>query len=270
MNNIKNEYDGMVASSELRERIGEIMNENKKRKAPLAKTALKIVACAAIICIATANIFPSVAIAAEEIPVLRDIVRIVTLGRYENRIGNAEADINIPMIEGLRDSGLQELLNREFAENADALIKEFEKGAGDAREAIYLDYEVRSDHEDILSLDVIHTYVGASAAETHRFYNIDKKEGKILKLSDMFGRDADFGTPISGYIKEEIRKRNADTGLYFEQGEVGAFEGVSEDTMFYINEGGNIVIVFDEYEIAAGAAGSPEFEIPASLTENIG
>ena len=39
------------------------------------------------------------------------------------------------------------------------------------------------------------------------------------------------------------------------------FTGVTEETKFYINEAGNPVIVFGEYEIAPGAAGQPKFEI---------
>ena len=48
----------------------------------------------------------------------------------------------------------------------------------------------------------------------------------------------------------------------FFSGEMGGFSGVSEDQRFYINEDGNAVIVFEKYEIAPGASGTLEFEIP--------
>ena len=39
------------------------------------------------------------------------------------------------------------------------------------------------------------------------------------------------------------------------------FEGIQEDTPFYLNESGNPVIVFEKYEIAPGSEGQQEFEI---------
>ncbi|MDY3927926.1 MAG: RsiV family protein [Clostridia bacterium] len=44
---------------------------------------------------------------------------------------------------------------------------------------------------------------------------------------------------------------------------------MKEDQNFYINDSGNIVICFDKYEVAAGAQGCPEFEIPKSVVESI-
>ena len=42
---------------------------------------------------------------------------------------------------------------------------------------------------------------------------------------------------------------------------MGGFTTITPETNFYINEAGNPIIVFQKYEIAAGAAGMPEFEI---------
>ena len=42
---------------------------------------------------------------------------------------------------------------------------------------------------------------------------------------------------------------------------IEGFTTVSENTKFYLNEAGNAVVVFDEYEIAPGYMGMPEFEI---------
>ena len=41
------------------------------------------------------------------------------------------------------------------------------------------------------------------------------------------------------------------------------FIGVTESTPFYINADGNIVISYNKYDIAPGAMGIMEFEIPA-------
>ena len=57
-------------------------------------------------------------------------------------------------------------------------------------------------------------------------------------------------------IRSQMEERKAVGAVYFDD-----FEGINEDTPFYINESGNPVIVFEAYEIAPGSEGQQEFEI---------
>ena len=50
---------------------------------------------------------------------------------------------------------------------------------------------------------------------------------------------------------------------------VDYFTEIDANQKFYINSDGNIVIGFEKYEVAPGAAGNPEFEIPAHIVEGI-
>ena len=43
--------------------------------------------------------------------------------------------------------------------------------------------------------------------------------------------------------------------------------GRTYETLFYFSENGNIVIVFDKYEVGAGSSGAPEFEINKEIYE---
>ena len=47
------------------------------------------------------------------------------------------------------------------------------------------------------------------------------------------------------------------------------WQGIKEDQNFYFDAGGNLVIVFDEYEVAPGYMGSVEFEIPDEVTRDL-
>ena len=47
------------------------------------------------------------------------------------------------------------------------------------------------------------------------------------------------------------------------------FESIKEDTAFYVNENGKLIIVFDEYEVAPGYMGSVEFEIPTEAVQDL-
>ena len=44
---------------------------------------------------------------------------------------------------------------------------------------------------------------------------------------------------------------------------------ISPDQNFYLDENGNIVLVFDEYTVAPGSMGMPEFTIPASVVQDL-
>ena len=47
------------------------------------------------------------------------------------------------------------------------------------------------------------------------------------------------------------------------------FQSITEQTNFYFNESGELVIAFDEYEVAPGYMGAPEFVIPQEVTAAI-
>ena len=88
------------------------------------------------------------------------------------------------------------------------------------------------------------------------YYNINLKDNSEITLEDLLGPD--YINIANESIKAQIASDSS--GLYFDE-EMGGFTTITPETNFYINEAGNPVIVFQKYEIAAGAAGMPEFEI---------
>lgn len=226
------------------------------------------------------NCIPSLAYAASDVPILGDIVRVVTFGRFEVAEENYEAKITTPKIEGLLNKELENKLNKELADSANTIIAAFEDdikkmselyGDNNFHLSVNADYEVKTDNEDILAVNFYFTTIEASAVTANRFYNIDKKSGELITLDSLFKKDADYVTPISNYILSEMKKQNDDgTGFYFLDGEEDQrFTKIRNDQHFYINNAGNIVICFDEYEVAAGAQGCPEFEIPKEIIKDI-
>ena len=45
--------------------------------------------------------------------------------------------------------------------------------------------------------------------------------------------------------------------------------GIGPDQNFYFNESGELVLVFDDYTVAPGSMGMPEFTIPAEVYETL-
>lgn len=278
---LKDEYQKINIDKKFKERTI-CMIKNKNRKKLVLKLCSSIAASIVILGTAAVNLSPTLAYAAKDIPVLKDIVRVVTLGRYEANKNGYSAEIASPKIEGLLDKELENRLNNEFKDNADALIsayendvKELKKEFGD--ETIHMgvksDYIIKTDNDNYLSLDVYILNVAGSSSTKHTFYTINKKTGKLVTLKSLFKDNADYITPISEYIRGEMKRINDEESgaFWIEKDEFNfdIFEKIKPNQNFYINSDNKLVICFDKYDVAAGAQGSPEFVIPDGVIKDI-
>ena len=255
--------------------------EIKKSKAKRGFTAAIGSAAAFVLAVGVAaNVSPTFAYAMSDIPVISGIVKVVTMGKYENTDNGYEIKVETPKIEGLIDEETQKKLNDEFAEQAQSVIAGFEQSVKELKaefgdETVHMgmeyNYDVKTDNDDILAIDTYVYYASGSSMTVHNYYTIDKHTGEIYTLEGLFKDGADYVTPISDYIKNEMKRLNAEEGGMFwvDDDVFEGFEKIADDQNFYINNEGNIVICFDKYEVAAGAQGSPEFVIPEDVVADI-
>lgn len=130
-------------------------------------------------------------------------------------------------------------------------------------------YTVIRDDEKYFIAQFNVTVNAGGSMDYSRWITFDKSAGKVLKLSDLFKEDADYIGIISGEIREQmIYKNEHEEGGFFTDGD-DAFTEIDEDANFYIDSFDRLVIVFDEYEVAPGYMGSPEFFIPKKVIEKI-
>ena len=143
-------------------------------------------------------------------------------------------------------------------------MEEFEDGYGD----IMVDSQVLTDDEKWFSLELV-LYQGAgSGYERHRHYTIDKTTGKRAELSEFFGED--YVKTVSEEVKAQMRSRmeedeNVFYWIDYEDVPEWNFESIAEDQDFYVNKDGNVVICFDEYEVAPGYMGCVEFVVEQDM-----
>lgn len=276
----KKEYEQIKADDALKARINQTIR-TEKRKRGLRRGWMSAAAC---LCLFTAglNASPTLAYTMSQVPVMDSVVRVLTLNRYEVNEGNYQASVVTPQIEGLLDKDLENRLNTEFQENADAIISAFEQtvkeleetaGKDNFHEELSYDYTVKTDNDDYLSLEFTLFEARGCSWEKHTFYTIDKKTGRLLEFRDLFRESADYITPIDAYISGEMERMNREEGgMFFLEGQSesqNVFRTIGDSPKFYINADGNIVICFDEYEVAAGAQGSPAFVIPQDVVKDI-
>lgn len=176
-------------------------------------------------------------------------------------------DINLPVISGLVGKTFERELNgsieRQVSLAREAAVKAAdehwrhtsEEGFEPWPYAFYAEYDVKS-NKGILSLKVTTLlYTGGPGIPCSTCYNADIGKNRLLSLNDLFKDDSykeKINTIIIGEMAKNIERYVPASG----------FEGVSDDTQFFIR-GGKLYITFPKYEVASGAAGEPEFMIPA-------
>ncbi|MDE5866591.1 MAG: RsiV family protein, partial [Lachnospiraceae bacterium] len=92
-------------------------------------------------------------------------------------------------------------------------------------------------------------------------------------LKDLFKEGADYITPISENIKVQMQEQmDKDENVYYWLNDEIVdwnFKSITDETSFYLNEKDNVVIGFNEGEVAPMYMGTVEFEIPADVLNDI-
>ena len=82
-----------------------------------------------------------------------------------------------------------------------------------------------------------------------------------IPLEDLFKEQVDYISIINEFVHQEIERRRLN-GEFFFTGSDG-FQTISMNQPFFINKNGDLVIVFNVYEIAPYASGAIYITIPA-------
>ena len=285
-----------IASQSRQERLERYRRE-KKKAAKVRFFRYTAAAAAALMACMTVGVNSSEAFAREmgELPVIGALARVLTVRSWHGTDGDYEIDLEVPRIEAEAAQEAQtqpvqdftEKINEEIEKIVDAYMEEaraefqeykkafFETGGtqeewNDRKMDITVDYTVKYQKDNLLSLELVTAKGWVAASQERHYYNLDLDREQALTLEDILGEDyvRICNESIDAQIREQVRTDEMKS--YFGYGPDGeqddemgieGFTTVSKDTKFYLNEEGNPVIVFDEYEIAPGYMGMPEFEI---------
>ncbi|MGN0248546.1 MAG: RsiV family protein, partial [Lachnospiraceae bacterium] len=234
------------------------------------------------------NVSANAAYAMSQIPILGNVIKMITVReynydseRFEAKIKEAQL-VQEEVVENDMDSAVKEqtkeslqTINEDIEEMTDRLIAQFEADVelGESYGGVYMEPQVVTDTDTWFTIRIVVTQVAGSGSEYEYFYHIDKTTGKIASLKDLFIDGADYMTPISEDIKKQMREQMAeDENLYYwvdDEITEWNFQSIKEDQNFYLNEDGQIVICFDEYEVAPGYMGLVQFTIDNSVVSDI-
>ena len=270
----KEEYDQIPVPQEARDRIeagitrARLEKKRSDRMKNMKRTGVTAAALVLTFGIAV-NASPVVAQAMDGIPVIGSIARVVTIRNYNESTDNGMmADISVPQIDG------NVAANAEMDAYAKELIARYEKevvaqlGQEEGHYALESSYEVVSDNDKYVSIRINTVETMASGAEFVKIFTVDKATGQTVSLKDYLNSPEKLEA-VSQNIKDQMAAQMAeDEGkVYFTEGEPGGFTGLTGDENFYLNEAGELVIVFGEYEVAPGYMGTVSFTIPKDVTK---
>lgn len=245
------------------------------RSIAVMKRAAVAAACAAFaFLVLMPNISSAYAHAVENIPVIGRIVNVVTIRKYFYSDDKHEMNIKVPQIDGV-DGDSADFINKDIDELTEMLSQRFNEElreiGGEGHSAVYVDYDIVTNTDSWFTLKVsVHEAAGSSNTY-YKYYHIDKMSGNIVKLGDLALND-EFYTLIRDDIKRQMREemeQDPDIIYWVDDPVFGAhFIDLGYDHGFYWNDDGDIVIVFDKYEVAPGYMGTPEFTVEKELIES--
>ena len=254
----------------------------KRQILVFAKRAAATAAAALAAITVLANSGPTTAMAMGKIPVIGAIADIVTFRTYESKEGTFEANLEIPEISlpsansGEDTSGAVSA-NQDIEEYANRLIAQYEEdlraSGGEGNYSLHSTWDVVFENDRYVSIRIRTTQIMASGMESVKIFNVDKKTGETVPLKVLLKDDSQLLEAVSNNIKAQMRAQMAadESVTYFLDSETPEwdFKGLTGDESYYFDKNGQLVITFDEYEVAPGYMGAVEFTIPKDITGDL-
>lgn len=272
----REDYESTPIPEELESRVRAGVRQGKAnyRRKRWRRTAAGAAACLVVL-VGALNLSPIVAAAAAEVPVLGGLFRVLTVRDFHQEENGIQYDVSVPGVEAEGD--LARRVNDAIQEKVDAHLAKAQRDWEDYKDAFFatggteeewggrtmdviVDYEIKSQRSDRVSFVVTFAEGWVASMEERYCYNLDLAENRDITLAELLGEN--WVERCNEAVRAGIAASVDGEGFtFFFPPEEGGFTTVDETTAFYIREDGVPVLVFPEYSIAAGAAGSPEFPV---------
>lgn len=273
MEELREAYESIPVPRALAEQMEALARRkrNSRRVLQYCRRAVGSVAAAALALVVAANAGPQVSAYLADIPVIGAFTQLVTFRDFREQQGTMEANIQTPHAVGLQDETLQALLNGRFDAYGEQLIEQYRQDVedtmgGQAYMGVDSGYSLMLEDDRLLCVN-IHTVLSAgSAQQIERYYVVDKQAGKILSLADLFQEDADYVGVLSKLVQGQMERQvQQDNEKAYDED----FSEISPTQPFYLNRAHELVLSFDQYEVAPGYMGAVTFTIPTGEIRSI-
>lgn len=245
---------------------------NRRYRLPMwIKRVSATVASLLIILGITVNASSTAAENIYKIPILGDIAKVMTFREYIIDNDTSIGEVKVPKIGNVENKDIEKHINDMITARVDALVEEqtqldaaykeayLETGGTEAtyqKIETTIDYKKYYTSDKILSFQIYKYQTLAPAYNDILYYNMHLKTGETLTLRDVLGDD--FAHVVKQSVEKQMLSRMEKENILYDIDDFKTME-ISEDRGFYIEENGDIVVVFPKYEVASGAAGQQDF-----------
>ncbi len=289
MNKLKNTkkiYDQIEVPDNLSEIIQQTVNETSPPRSTrhFFKLLVPLTLAMTTVFVILLNTSPVLASNLSDIPLLTQIVKVLTFRNYQTMDEMKNIYVRIPVLENTGNNELEDRINYEIKKQIDFSVSKSEQLAKELYDTyiqagykpsqiepllVEVDYQTTFYNDRYLSF-IIKKYENipySTVDKEQSYYNVDLQTGGHITLRTLFGPD--YLTKVGTEIYKQIESKKKEDGnmLFFD--EINIFEVLENEEKFYINEQGQVVISFDRYEIAPGYMGYPEFIINLPMEMNL-
>ena len=283
---LKKDYKNVCMNQEQMYRFNESVERGKKEKKIIKYSnffrVAGAVAAAFLVISLLANTSKSISYAMENIPVLGNVFKAVTFREYHYEDDKHIADVNVSKLEVNSEGSehremetVADKVNADLDKYTEQYISQFKSDINkDGYQSLKISSEIVSESDQYFVFKFTAIQTEADSHEVSRFYTIDLNSGQQIELKDLFKDGSNYVDIINDSIKSQMREQmkadeNIDYWLDSDELEDNDFQSITTETNFYVNAKNEVVICFDEGEVAPMHMGSVEFVIPSDLINDI-
>lgn len=265
---MNHKYNDIIIPEELEEMINKTIKKSNKQFLAIVSA----IAATFIIFTSSLNLSPTFAESLMDIPILSQVVSVLTFTK-----SSEEIESNVTYIQVDTSSDVDDYINQVIQDKVEMVLQEAQINAAEYKEAyistggteaqykeknmsVTVDYEIYQHNDNYISFRVYSHESLAAVYASNLYFTLDLKNKLIVDLETILGHD--YIDIITKSVLEQINedaRNNPDK--YFDDYKADDFK-VREDIDFYLNSDNQLVLVFNKYELAAGAYGRLEFIIP--------
>lgn len=274
--------DDIQIPEEVHAKIESTLNDLPEKETKVTKKNFKVVrkvlAIAASLAFALLVFMPNVSVTYAQVmsnvPVLGVIIDVFTVRNYNFDGENHELNAEIPNVEVTdEENEVVTDINADIDTFTTNIINKFYEdlalSEGNDYKAVDIDYEVVTNNDTWFTLKINVTETEASGYMYAKYYTINRATGEYVTFTDLF--DGTSYVALEEYIISEMKAQmEADENVvyFFDDPVIGEdITYVSDAQNFYFDENNNLVMAYNEYEVAPGYMGMPEITIPVDVYE---
>ena len=171
--------------------------------------------------------------------------------------------VKIPHVVNVKDDKVKKVINKLITQAIDDFtneFKEFDKEPNTEHKLIAdITFQNYYSDDKIISFSINATQIIADSYLQKKFYTVDLKTGEVYNIEHFLG--SDYQNIVKKSVQQQIaeNKEKYPNLMYFDES-VNNLK-ITNEQPFYINKDNQVVVVFNQFEIAPGYMSLPEFII---------